>query len=76
MRGTWSDQPHCIALAGTVGEAVSCTIYDARPSPCRDLRMSWEDGTPNPQCDRARARYDLAPLTPEDVARALGRAVD
>ena len=75
MRGTWSDQPHCIALAGTVGEAAHCTIYASRPSPCRELRMSWEDGTPNPQCDRARARYGLAPLTPEDIAHTLGPAV-
>ena len=73
MRGTWSEHPHCIALEGTVGTAVRCTIYDARPTPCRELRMSWEDGAPNPQCDRARARYGLPPLTPEEAARTLGR---
>ncbi len=67
MRGTWAKQPHCIALRGTVGESVSCSIYDARPSACRDLKMSWEDGSPNPQCDRARALYGLAPLTREDI---------
>jgi Fe-S-cluster containining protein len=72
MRGTWSPQPHCVALEGTVGESVRCTIYDARPSPCRELRMSWEDGSHSPQCDKARARYGLAPLTPETVAQALG----
>ena len=68
MRGTWAKEPHCIALQGTVGTSVSCTIYDARPGACRDLRMSWEDGTPNPQCDNARTAYGLAPLTWEDVA--------
>lgn len=73
MRGTWAERPHCIALDGTVGEHVHCRIYDVRPSPCRELRMAWEDGTPSPQCDRARALYGLPPLTPEDVARALAR---
>ena len=72
MRGTWAERPHCVALAGTVGDAVSCTIYAARPSPCRELRMSWEDGGPNPQCDRARALYGLPPLTQDAVAAALG----
>ncbi len=67
MRGTWAKQPHCIALQGTVGESVSCSIYDARPGACRDLRMSWENGAPNPQCDNARIAYGLAPLTREDV---------
>jgi hypothetical protein len=67
MRGTWAKQPHCIALAGTVGQAAHCTIYAQRPTVCRELRMSWEDGTPSAQCDRARAAYGLAPLTREDV---------
>lgn len=73
MRGTWSEHPHCVALEGTVGTSVRCTIYEARPTPCRELRMSWEDGAPNPQCDRARARHGLPPLTAETVARVLGR---
>jgi Fe-S-cluster containining protein len=72
MRGTWAKRPHCIALEGVVGEGVRCTIYDARPNACRDLRMSWEDGTPNPQCDQARAAYGLAPLTKDDIERAQG----
>ena len=71
MRGTWAKQPHCVALQGTVGEAVDCTIYDARPGACRALRMSWQDGTTNPQCDNARIAYGMAPLTREAV-EALG----
>ena len=73
MRGTWAAEPHCIALEGTIGDAVRCTIYEARPSPCRELRMSWEDGTHSPQCDKARLRHGLPPLTPEAVAQSLGR---
>ena len=71
MRGTWAKQPHCIALQGTVGTSVGCSIYDARPSACRDLRMSWEGGGPNPQCDQARIAYGLAPLLRADVEHAL-----
>lgn len=71
MRGTWAKQPHCIALEGVVGQRVRCTIYDARPNACRDLRMSWEGGGPNPQCDQARAAYGLPPLTRDEVERAL-----
>lgn len=71
MRGTWAKQPHCVALQGVVGTSVGCSIYDDRPSACRDLRMSWEDGGPNPQCGQARIAYGLAPLLREEVERAL-----
>ncbi len=76
MRGTWAKQPRCVALGGTIGESVACTIYEHRPSVCRELSMAWEHGEPSPQCDKARIAHGLAPLTPEDVARALGRAID
>lgn len=65
MRGTWQSKPHCVALQGPVGRAGGCAIYPQRPSPCRELKAAWEDGTPSPQCDRARQAYGLAPLTPE-----------
>lgn len=69
MRGTWSKQPRCVALEGEVGGRTRCAIYDARPNACRELRMSWEDGAPNPQCDNARMRYGLTVLMREDVER-------
>lgn len=71
MLGTWAHSPRCVALQGTVGQDAHCSIYAQRPSACRELRMSWEDGTPNDQCDRARARHGLAPLTREEVDVAL-----
>lgn len=58
----------CIALEGEIGVATACRIYAQRPSPCRDLGAAWENGQPSPQCDRARARHGLPPLTPEDWA--------
>ena len=67
MRGTEGRDPlRCIALAGEIGQAVACTIYDRRPSPCRQVQPAWEHGEPSPQCDRARARHGLPPLTPAD----------
>lgn len=68
MRGTWARAPHCVALEGAVGTQTSCRIYARRPSPCRELHASWEDGVPSPQCDRARALHGLVPLTPADWA--------
>ncbi|TVR44206.1 MAG: YkgJ family cysteine cluster protein [Planctomycetota bacterium] len=66
MRGTTDQPPRCSALAGIVGGACRCTIYQQRPSPCRDLQASYENGLPSPGCDRARAAHGLPPLTPED----------
>ena len=65
MRGTNQKPPRCVALEGTVGEAVRCTIYADRPSPCREFAASWEDGERNERCDEVRARHGLPPLTAE-----------
>jgi Fe-S-cluster containining protein len=56
----------CVALTGVVGEDTRCLIYANRPTPCRELQAAWEDGEPSPQCDRARARHALRPLTLQD----------
>jgi Fe-S-cluster containining protein len=68
MLGTNTYEPHCTALVGEVGVATHCGIYALRPSPCRELKAAWEDGTPSPQCDRARAKYGMPPLTLADFA--------
>ena len=57
MSGTDTAAPRCIALAGTVGQSVTCTIYAARPSPCREF------DTGHDACARARQRHGLPPLT-------------
>lgn len=56
MCGTDAAAPRCIALAGEVGVAVNCTIYDLRPSPCREF------DTEHAACNRARQRCGLPPL--------------
>lgn len=65
MRGTNSPQPRCIALQGTVGEAVYCAIHPRRASVCRDFSASWQDGADNKRCTSARAGCGLPPLTPD-----------
>lgn len=62
MRGTDQRRPRCAALEGAVGEAVRCTIYDRRPTPCREFNWHGEDGTPNPRCNQRRADVGLPPL--------------
>lgn len=75
MLGTWSKRPRCIALEGEVGGQTHCAIYDVRPAACRELRMSWQDGEPNPQCDRARVLHGMAPLTRDEVERAIASEI-
>ena len=66
MRGTNQHKPRCVALEGTVGSPCRCTIYELRPSPCREFRPSWDDGPENIDCDRARIAFGLPALRPDD----------
>lgn len=62
MRGTDEAPPRCVALAGEIGSAVSCSIYECRPGPCRDFAPYAPLGIGDDACDRARRRYGLPPL--------------
>ena len=53
MRGTNQQQPYCIALQGEIGKRVACTVYDNRPSPCREFDAGTE------RCFAARQRHGL-----------------
>jgi Fe-S-cluster containining protein len=64
MKGTDQLHPRCIALQGTIGTGVRCAIYDRRPSVCREVTPSGQDGVVNIWCDRAREMWGLAPLLP------------
>ncbi|MEW6670768.1 MAG: YkgJ family cysteine cluster protein [Thermodesulfobacteriota bacterium] len=65
MKGMHNPRPRCIALQGQIGSAVWCSIYERRASVCRNFAPSWENGTPNERCDKARAAWNLKPLTPD-----------
>jgi len=61
MEGT--DPPRrCIALHGEPGIQVRCSIYPLRPTPCHDFAAWQADGSPDPNCTRARARSGLPAL--------------
>ncbi|SRR5690606_3771366 len=63
MKGTETGGQRCVALRGEIGkEGIHCAIYPKRPSPCRDF-PAWEaDGTPNPDCQKVRAKFGLPAL--------------
>ena len=57
MAGTGGAAPHCAALQGVVGKQVTCTVYEQRPAPCREVEPGDD------KCNQARARYGLPKLT-------------
>ncbi|WP_321899854.1 YkgJ family cysteine cluster protein [Paraburkholderia heleia] len=63
MRGTDRMQPRCAALNGTIGEKVSCGVYENRSSACREFTAGDD------RCNRARAKHCLDTLlVKEDAA--------
>lgn len=56
MRGTDHSPPRCAALYGRIGEKATCSIYEWRPSPCREFAEGSE------ACARARLRQGLPAL--------------
>jgi Fe-S-cluster containining protein len=67
MKGTSANRKlRCVALQGTIGKKVWCTIYQRRPSPCRDFEASYEGGDVNIRCAKARAAHGLPPLRSRD----------
>jgi Fe-S-cluster containining protein len=62
MRGTAEASPRCVALRGSVGVAVSCSIYECRPSPCRAFASGAAFGHGDIGCGDARRLHGLPPL--------------
>jgi len=62
MKGTGSAPRRCVALQGEVGEAVACSIYEHRPSPCREFEVYLDNGEPNPRCNDLRVAAGLPAL--------------
>lgn len=52
----------CIALSGEVGQGTACQIYPLRSSTCREFMPFTQEGEPDPQCQKARAKHGLPPL--------------
>lgn len=65
MKGTETGSGRCVALVGEIGKrGIRCSIYENRPSPCREFEPWQEDGTPAPDCQRLRIKIGLPPLLP------------
>ncbi|AXY58774.1 MULTISPECIES: YkgJ family cysteine cluster protein [Acinetobacter] len=56
MKGTNQKNPRCIALNGEVGQAVSCGIYEARSSSCKEVQIA------DAQCNKARRAHNMIPF--------------
>lgn len=56
MAGTNQPQPRCIALEGEIGVEVSCSVYAARSSSCKEVQAG------DAQCNKARAAHNMIPL--------------
>lgn len=69
MKGTeTSKNTRCVKLSGDVGYNASCSMYQDRPTPCREFSASYENGIgeKDDRCDKARVAHGLAPLTIND----------
>ena len=64
MKGTNQIDRRCIALAGTPGVQTCCTIYERRPTPCREFEVWDEAGMPNQRCQQLRTAHGLPVLLP------------
>jgi hypothetical protein len=69
MKGTSQKNPRCIALSGTLGEQVACTIYENRPTPCREFAVWEEDGSVNERCQKLRIAFGLPPVLPREFVK-------
>lgn len=64
MKGTEKRPRRCMALTGTLGVRVSCSIYEHRPRCCREFLASWQENVNNPSCDRARIICGMQAFSP------------
>ncbi|MBI1175261.1 MAG: YkgJ family cysteine cluster protein [Sideroxydans sp.] len=64
MKGTNQVDRRCVALVGTPGAQTFCSIYERRPTPCREFEIWDALGVPNERCQQLRAAHGLSPLLP------------
>ena len=62
MRGTRDTPRRCVALEGIIGVGVNCSIYELRPSACRDFAQDADAGRGDARCGDARRLHGLPPL--------------
>ena len=52
MKGTEKGRAPCVALRHSNEEGYRCSIYENRPSPCREFNILNDDGTVNQDCQK------------------------
>jgi hypothetical protein len=52
MKGTEKGGGACTALRHTKEDGYRCSIYEHRPSPCREFNIINDDGSLNADCQR------------------------
>lgn len=56
MARTNQKNPRCIALEGSIGEQVSCGMYELRSSSCKEVQIA------DAQCNKARMAHNMIPF--------------
>ena len=56
MVATNQKNPRCIALQGTIGEQVSCGMYELRSTSCKEVQVA------DVQCNKARIAHNMIPF--------------
>ena len=74
MKGTSQKNPRCIALSGKLGEQVACTIYEQRPTPCREFEVWEENGEVNERCQALRKAHGLSLIRSKVAVQKQGSA--
>ena len=64
MDGTDRHPVRCVALVGRCGKQSLCSIYEQRPTPCRQFTMGDQ------RCAEARQHHGLPPLPAGDLPLA------
>ena len=73
MKGTSQKNPRCIALSGTLGKQVACTIYEQRPTPCREFDVWEAGGAVNERCQSLRVAAGLPQIQAKIILNKSGR---
>lgn len=68
MKGTELGGGKCVALAYSSAEGYRCSIYEKRPTPCREFNIVNDDGQINPDCQKLRASIGLPVVSVDSKA--------
>src|SRR5690606_937692 len=65
-----AENGHCVNLDGEIGKKVGCSVYEDRPSACRDFEAGSD------RCREYRRMYGIEPQLSEEQAAAFRARLD